>query len=170
MPNQNEAGQSGGRVNHAKTDFTNKQQRRISESRKDEEPPAKKRCVWQIPDPHANGTSSPLSSQTPLRIRFTKPRATTQDLTNGTQPNTALKGEIKSRNLSKVIEGEARHTAADHPRPEDERADKRVLRSQDGGARGASELANFFPEFHDVVYGPEIEPGKDMRDLPWTFF
>lgn len=158
MPNHNEAG----RVNHAKKDSINNQ-REISESRTDEEPPAKKRCVRNTPDPYANGTSSPVPSQTPIRIKFTKPRATTQDSIDGPGHDTKPKADTRDR--ANATKRGAQQVAAEHSRPENERADKRVLRSQDGGARGASELASFFPEFYDVVYGPEIEPGKNAQSF-----
>jgi len=84
------------------------------------------------------------------------------------QPYGVVQQTIDGVNTDLKIAGEENLSAADAsllgidqtPKPVAEQPkEKRVLRSKDGPSRTRSDLAHFFPDYEEVVFGKPREPG-----------
>lgn len=73
--------------------------------------------------------------------------------------NRPLKGNIFHKGSTGTIPHESAALEL-HQNGSGKEVDKRVLRSQTGTSRCNSELALFFPDYEDYVFGPEKESGE----------
>jgi len=161
MPYRNAAGQFyDGRAKDAKSEPLNKDQHPPKHHHQaDYGPPFKKRRIQSSAESTVSGASA--YSKGPLRITF-KPKASIQQPNNGFHGNLLVKKEVstneKTLNLQYEDTGKM-NVQQDHGK---EQGDKRILRSQDPGAHGTSELALFFENYWDVINGPDEEPGNNI--------
>ena len=157
MPYRNAAGQfHDGREKDAKSKpLNNKDQHPHKQHHQaDYGPPYKKRRIDKSPE--ATVAGAPTFSKGPIKISFTKPRSTNSQATNGTHKKISIKNET----LSNVETHSDKHENVAQEAGQQEQGDKRILRSQDPGAHGTSELVLFFADYWDVISNPEEEPGE----------
>jgi len=139
----------------------------------DDGPPAKKRKLsirhrQSTLDGHFAPVQSPavagagaVATKPPTKLSVTQPHGQVLETVNGVRH--AL--DINEDELAG--DGHAGKAPRRTPQPEvkqkaatvppDKKEDKRTLRSQDEGPRLKSELATYFPEYEDVVFGVEKE-------------
>lgn len=164
MPYRNAAGQFyDGRANDAKSKSLNKDQHFLPykhQQQADHGPPSKKRRIDTSPAPTVSGTTS--FSKGPLRISFTKLKSTTahQPVANGIHKQSPIEAEALRGDMTSSDKYDSVAQTGGQQEQGKEQSDKRILRSQDPGAHGTSELAQFFADYWDVINGPEEEPGK----------
>lgn len=153
MPTHNAAGHAN--RERAKTNNSNPQQK----PNQDGEPPLKKRCTARSGE-RTNKKIETSSTRPPVKIFLTKPGSTRRPPPNGARTSLALRQDGQTTAGTRPSTDEHLCSARERQDAGKDQNDKRVLRSQDGGGRGTSELANFFPEYYDVLYGEAPDPGE----------
>lgn len=172
MPKQSATGQGDKRAKYAGAQ-ANKQRRHKtqehpSQADHPEAPPSKRRrtrrptiTLQQKTAP--DGISRPSSADSP-----SQPHPPAHPFANGPVIKTSLRGRHSHKGTLELPTRE--HVISQTPdqrQDAGEEGEKRVLRSQAGISRSHSELALFFTDYEEVVFGPEKAPGLSFYTR-WT--
>lgn len=157
MPHRTVTGQSDERHSkHAKTHPPNNKhhQSNAHVHHIEEGPPHKKRRTDASPKSVlekslVNGT------RPPVKISFIKPRSI-QQAVNDSQQAVPGKQEEDTKDDVRTVYREFAEAELSG-----KKGDKRILRSQDPGAHGSSQLPEFFADYWTVINGPDEEPGRN---------
>ena len=151
MPLRTVAGQADERHNkYAKTYPSNNRhhQHKAHTHHVDESPPHKKRRIELSPKSVlekslVNGT------RPPVKISFFKTPSTHHAVNGSHQAQAGKQGE-QARDSIRTVYREFEEAES-----LGKKGDKRLLRSQDPGAHGSSQLPEFFADYWEVLYGPD---------------
>jgi len=114
-----------------------------------------------ISAPSSLTTGAGLSAgRPPSKLAVTQPYGPLQQTIDGV--TTDLKtpfGDSLSVSDASLLGLKPPGQPAGSSKPANQSQEKRVLRSKDGASRTRSELAHFFPDYEEVVFGAPKEPG-----------
>lgn len=97
----------------------------------------------------------------PSKLALTQPYGTIHQTIDGVNTDLRIAEAEKISKADALLLGleSTPSSARIQAKPVNQSNEKRVLRSQDGASRTRSDLAHFFPDYEDIVFGKAQEPG-----------